>query len=120
MPFPPHRVKILGMIRPLIALTFCMAGSSLWAIDQGSQNYPSFDYDIARMHEIEPHRRTVPLDGVREGFHQLRLTLTVSSEGEVIDAEAGGDPEVLKFWPQLQTEVHAWKFVSIQEAWKAQ
>jgi hypothetical protein len=115
MPFPPHRVKILGMIRPLIALIFCVAGSSLWAIDQRSQNYPSFDYDLAKAHEIEPHRRTVPLDGVRGGLNQLRLTLTVSSEGEVIDAEAGGGPEILKFWPQLQTEVHAWKFVPFKK-----
>jgi hypothetical protein len=103
------------MIRPLIALIFCVAGSSLWAIDQRSQNYPSFDYDLAKAHEIEPHRRTVPLDGVRGGFNQLRLTLTVSSEGEVIDAEAGGGPEILKFWPQLQTEVHAWKFVPFKK-----
>lgn len=88
-----------------------MAGSLLWALDHQSQRYPSFDYNVARTHELEPHRRTVPLDGVREGFNQLRLTLTVSSAGEVIDAEAGGDPDLLKFWPQLQTEVHAWRFV---------
>ena len=110
-PFPPHRVKILGMIRPLVTLSCCAAGSLLWASDRQSQRHPSFDYDVARTHEVQPHRRTVPLDGVREGFNQLRLTVTVSSEGEVIDAEAGGDPDELKFWPQLQTEVHAWRFV---------
>jgi len=111
MPSSLDRVKILGMIRLLMALAFCMASSLLWATDQRSQHYPSFDYDVARTHEIEPHRRTVPLDGVREGFNQLRLALTVSSEGVVIDAEAGGDTDLLKFWPQLQTEVQAWRFV---------
>lgn len=88
-----------------------MAGSLLLASDRQSQHDPSFDYTVAEKHELEPHRRTVPLDGVREGFNQLRLMLTVSSEGEVIDAEPGGDPDLLKFWPQIQAEVHAWKFV---------
>jgi hypothetical protein len=29
----------------------------------------------------------------------------------MIDAEAGGSPEVLKYWPQLQGEIRAWKFI---------
>lgn len=98
------------MVRPLIALICCMTGSFLWASDHQSPHYPFIAYDPAITHEIEPHRRTIPVDGVREGFNQLRLTLTVSSAGEVIEAEAGGSPDVLKYWPQLQGEVRAWKF----------
>lgn len=103
------------MVRTIIALTCCMAGSFLSAIDHQSPHYPVFDYDTARTHEIAPHRRTIPLDGVHEGFNQIRLTLTVSSSGEVIDAEAGGSPEFLKYWPQLQGEVREWKFVPFKK-----
>lgn len=98
-----------------------MLSSVVWrvrpfrAVDHQSPHYHSFDYDTARTHEIEPHSRTIPLDGVREGFNQLRLTLTVSAAGEVIDAEAGGAPDVLKYWPQLQSEVRAWRFIPFKK-----
>lgn len=115
MPFPPQGANILGMVRPMIALIGCMAGSFLWASDHQSPHYPFFEYDTARTHEIEPHRRTIPVNGVSEGFNQLRLTLTVSSAGEVIDVQAGGSPDLLKYWPQLQGEVRAWTFAPFKE-----
>jgi len=54
------------------------------------------------------------------GFNtQLRLTLIVSPTGDVIKAEAHGDPGILKLWPQLQGEVAHWKFTPFQESGKA-
>jgi Domain of unknown function (DUF6438) len=111
----PHGANMFDMVRPLIALTCCMACSFLWASDHQSLHYPFFDYGTAKTHEIEPHRRTIPLTGVRGGFNQLRLTLIVSAAGDVSDAEAGGSPDVLKYWPQLQGEVRAWKFVPFKK-----
>ncbi len=78
-----------------------------------------FDYNVARAHEIKPHRRAIPVQGVQSGFNQLHLTLTVSSMGEVVDADAGGDSEVLKYWPQLQGEVRQWKFTPFEVNGKA-
>jgi len=103
------------MICTVVALSCYLAGSRFAAIDGQPPHYPSFDYDTVRTHEIPPHRRTIPLDGVREGFNQLRLTLTVSAAGEVINAEAGGGPNELKYWPQLENEVRAWKFIPFKK-----
>jgi hypothetical protein len=84
-----------------------------------AENRPSYDYEIAWAHEIKPHRRTVPLQGVTSGFNSLRLTLTVSPKGEVLGAAASGNAETLKFWPQLQDEVRHWKFTPFEENGKA-
>ena len=106
------------MIRA-IALTCLVSSFCLWASDEKRPPYPSYPYDVARAHEIEPHRRTIPLGGVHPGFNQLRLTLTVSPTGDVVDADATGDRETLEFWPQLQGEVRQWKFVPFEENGKA-
>ena len=82
---------------------------------QEKPEYPSFNYEAARAHELKPHRRTIPVKGVREGFNQLRLTLTVSPAGDVLDAEAGGDKDAMKFWPQLQEEVRGWRFAPFEK-----
>lgn len=82
-------------------------------------SYPSYDYSVAREHEIKPHRRTIPQKGVQAGFHQLHLTLTVSPSGEVIDANADGEPQALKYWSQLEDEVRLWKFTPIEVNGKA-
>jgi ankyrin repeat protein len=77
------------------------------------ETYPSFDYEVAEGHEITPHRRTIPTQGIdwsNWGTTQLRLKLIVSPAGEVMGAEASGDPKALKFWPLLQSEVRSWKF----------
>jgi len=57
--------------------------------------------------------------GVSHGFNQLRLTLIVSRTGEVIDADASGDPQSLKFWPELQDEVRQWKFTPLEKDGRA-
>jgi ankyrin repeat protein len=74
-----------------------------------------FDYDVARTHEIKPHRRTIPHAGVSEGFNQLHLTLTVSPAGDVLEANAEGEDKILKFWPELRPEVLRWKFTPFEE-----
>ena len=108
------------MMRTIIALT-CLLSSIFFFQDPGDKrpSNPSFDYDVARGHEIKPHRRTIPLKGVRPGFNQLRLTLIVSRAGDVASADASGDDKILKFWPQLQDEVRLWKFTPFEKNGKA-
>jgi uncharacterized protein DUF6438 len=91
--------------------------SSIFFQESGDKKHsnPSFNYDVTRSHEIKPHRRTIPLKGVRPGFNQLRLTLIVSPAGDVASADASGEDEILKFWPQLQDEVRLWKFTPFEK-----
>lgn len=107
------------MIRTIGVVVCVFLTGSLWAQDEKRPSYPPFDYDVARTHEIKPHRRTVPLKGVSPGFNQLRLTLTVSPTGDVMNADAGGDAESLKYWPQVQPEVQRWKFIPFEVNGKA-
>ena len=111
--------KMFSMVRSIVILTFLLSSVSLWAFDKQQPSYPSFEYDVAKIHEIKPHRRTIPHEGVRAGFNQLRLTLTVSPTGEVLDADANGDKEILKLWPKLKSEVLQWKFLPFTDNGKA-
>lgn len=106
-------------MRTIIVLS-CLL-SSIFFQESGDKrrSNPSFDYDVARGHEIKPHRRTVPVEGVRPGFNQLRLTLIVSPAGDVVNADASGEEKIVKFWPQLQGEVLQWKFTPFEENGKA-
>jgi ankyrin repeat protein len=96
-----------------------MSSTFVWALTLQQPPYPSYDYDVARTHELKPHRRTIPFAGVDSGFNQLHLTLIVSPAGEVVSADAGGNAEMLKLWPQLQGEVREWKFMPFEENGKA-
>jgi hypothetical protein len=107
------------MIRAIVVLACLLSTISLLAIDEKPPSYPSLDYDSAHTHEIKPHRDTIPLEGIRSGLNQLRLTLTVSPTGDVLAAEASGDGAIMKFWPQLEKEVRQWRFVPFQEDGKA-
>jgi ankyrin repeat protein len=107
------------MIGAILTSVYLLASSLFPRPNQEPPSYPSYDYDIARRHEIKPHRRTIPLEGVNGGFNQLNLTLTVSPSGNVLKAEAGGGDNLLKFWPQLQAEVLQWKFIPFEENGKA-
>ncbi len=94
-----------------LPITACLLLTGVIGLAQEERpNYPSFDYEEARAHEIQPHRRTIPLAGVQPGTNQLHLTLTVSPTGDVLDADAGGGPNDLKYWPQLKSEVLRWTF----------
>jgi ankyrin repeat protein len=79
------------------------------------ETVPSFSYDVAREHEVKPHRRTVPTAGIRPGFNQLHLTLTVSTTGNVTNAEAQGEKDLLELWPSLQGEVEQWRFIPFEK-----
>jgi hypothetical protein len=106
------------MLRAFIALS-CVLSSACPGIAQEEPSYPSFDYEIARTHELKPHRRTIPMKGVSSGTNQLHLSLTVTPAGDVSDAEASGDDKILKFWPRLRNEVLQWKFKPFEENGKA-
>ena len=110
---------MLGSFRPLATLICMVAGACLWASGETRSPYPSYGYDVARAHEIKPHRRTIPFEGVRPGFHQLRLTLTVAPTGDVVHADANGDPDAMALWPQLKGEVSQWKFTPFEQGGKA-
>ena len=107
------------MMRTGSLLLILAASIQLLGFDEKKAASPSFDYDVAKAHEVKPHRRTIPLPGARAGFNQLRLTLTVSPAGDVLNAEASGDDGALKFWPQLQAEVRNWKFVPFEQGGNA-
>jgi hypothetical protein len=103
------------MMRTIIASTCLLSSIFFQESDDKKPSSSSFEYDVARGYEIKPHRRTIPLRGVRPGFNQLRLTLIVSPAGDVVSADASGDGKILKFWPQLKGEVSEWKFTPFQK-----
>jgi ankyrin repeat protein len=70
---------------------------------------------LRKLIEITPHRHNIPSEGARVGFKQLRLALTVSPSGDVLDARAFGESETLRFWPQVQDEVRHWKFIPFKK-----
>lgn len=106
------------MIRAF-TLALALSPLLLGMCDEKRPSYPSYDYDDARPHEIKPHRRRIPVEGVRSGFNQLHLTLIVSPVGDVVNAEAAGSDETMRFWPQLRSEVSQWKFTPFLKHGKA-
>lgn len=105
---------------PTVAvLAYVFLNSCLWASGQEKPSFSTFDYDVARTHEIRPHRRTVPMKGISPGFNQFHLTLIVSPAGDVVNAEASADEGTLKYWPQLEPEVNQWKFTPFEDNGKA-
>lgn len=104
---------MLGMVRGVAVIVCCLL-SSLWVYGQIQPSHPTFDYDIARKHEIKPFHSTVPLQGVEPGVNQIHLTLTVSPDGEVLETKANGDPDVMKFWPQVKGQVRQWRFTPFE------
>jgi hypothetical protein len=110
---------MLGMIRAPLALFCLLLGVCMRAPGQKQPSYPSFDYKTAQSHEVKPHRRTIPFEGVQPGEHQLHITLVVSPAGDVIRAEARGDRGDVEAWPHLQGEVNQWKFTPFEEGGKA-
>lgn len=107
------------MYRSVILLTLLASSFCIGMPQEIKSVNPTFDYDAARNHEIKPHRRTIPHEGVGEGFNQLHLTLTVSPAGNVLEAEAGGEEKDLKIWPDLRSEVLRWEFVPFEVNGKA-
>ena len=88
---------------------------ALLATDQKPPQYSKYEYAQALTHEISPHRRVIPLEGVIPGFHQLHLELVVSPSGDVLEATPTGGERELKFWPKVKAEVMAWKFTPFKK-----
>jgi ankyrin repeat protein len=108
-------LRTLIVAGALIAAVIPRAGAS----DKKPSDLPTFDYDVARSHEIKPHRRSIPSEGVHPGFHQLHLFLIVSTIGNVVDADASGEAALMALWPQLKSEVLEWRFVPFEQNGKA-
>jgi hypothetical protein len=104
---------------PVRTLLFvaCLLGSTCPGL--ATQELPHFGYEVARQHELKPHRRTIPLDGVTQGFNQFHITLTVSQAGDVLEADTDQSKELMKFWPTVKPEVLQWKFIPFEQNGKA-
>lgn len=111
--------KMIGMKRAMIVCTLLLAGASLCGAQDGKPSYPHFDYETAARHELKPHRRTIPHEGVRGGFNQLHLTLIVSATGDVLEASGQSGEKGIEFWPDLREEVLHWKFVPFEQKGRA-
>ena len=101
----------------IVSLVCLPPGTPLLASQSVKSAYPYFDYQVARDHEIKPHRRSIPLDAMDQEYtwsHQLRLELTVSQAGDVTRVEASGLDEDIKFWPKVAGEVYHWKFTPFE------
>ena len=106
-------------MRFIVAFSWLLMSVFLQESGDKKPSNPSFDYDVARAHEIKPHRGTIPIKGVHPGLNQLRLTLIVSPAGDVASADASGEDKILKFWPQLRDEVLLWRFTPFEKDGKA-
>lgn len=96
-----------GMIGSLAACLLPAWGLALPAQDGAATRV---DYDVARAHELAPHRRSIPLAGVRGGFNQIGLSLTVSAAGDVVKADPNTNEGTERFWPLIRAEILGWKF----------
>ena len=101
----------------IVAFSLCFVSSL--AAQEKKAAHTSFEYTDARKHELEPHRRTVPMDGIEQGFNQLHLTLVVSPAGDVVEAKASAEDKLMAFWPELEGEVRGWKFSPFEKDGKA-
>jgi ankyrin repeat protein len=111
---------MLRMFWSTVALLCLLPGSWLLASEGQKPSYRSFDYWTARDHEIKPHRRAIPVDGVDQEHRlpQLDLKLTVSPTGDVTHAEASGEDGDTRFWSQVEGEVYQWKFTPFKAGGK--
>lgn len=100
-------------VRRFVVLSWLLLLSA-GLLAQQAQSAPSFDYDIARQHEIKPHRRTIPVSGMQDGSTQLHITLTVSAAGIVVGARAESQDDAMKFWPRIEPEVGRWRFTPFE------
>ena len=103
----------------LLTVPILICGSVSIPVTPKDSSNPAFSYQDARAHELQPHRRSFPLDGVPLGHHSLRLLVTVSPAGDVVDVQPDLVEDLLKFWPQVQDEVRRWKFAPFLQNGKA-
>jgi hypothetical protein len=81
----------------------------------------SFDSRAAYQHEAKRYRHAIPSAGISSGSfnQQLRLTLTVSPTGAVVEAHTDNKSELLKYWPDIEPEVRRWQFKPFEVDGKA-
>jgi hypothetical protein len=84
-----------GLKVPRLLIGALILSRFVFASEQTGFQYLSIPYDLARTHELKPHRRVVPLSGIPSGFNQLRIRATVSPDGSVTDATAYGNDSAL-------------------------
>jgi ankyrin repeat protein len=108
--------------RPIVVFLASMFLTVLVNADDKPATSPAFGYEVARMHELKPHRRTIPIKGIEPGFDQIHLRITVSPTGAVLDVHPSVEVDppsyadrTLKFWPQLEGEVRHWKFAPFEQ-----
>jgi ankyrin repeat protein len=83
----------------------------LSALFFGAAQEPNIDYDVARSHELQPHRRTIPTTGVSlNNSMQIQLELTVSQDGEVVGIKPEAEPRAMRQWPWVRQEIEKWRF----------
>ena len=96
--------------------------TALVSADDKPAPTPTFRYEVARAHELKPHRRAIPIEGVEWGANQIHLRIMVSPAGDVLDVHPSVDVDppsyaerTLRFWPQLEGEVRGWKFTPFEQ-----
>lgn len=67
-------------------------------------------YEEAEQHAVQPQHTWVRVPKPASGIPGLRLTLTVSPQGIVVNAEAHGNAEQMQAWPMAQATVYGWKY----------
>ena len=75
-----------------VCLAIVLLNATIASLSEQPPVQASYFYDVARTHEIQPHRRTIPMEGVGHEFNQLCLKLLISPSGDVVDATATGAP----------------------------
>lgn len=75
-----------------------------------SQSFRRVDVKLARRHALPPRRTTIPGPGAQLGREQIRVTLTVSPEGDVTAAKPDPTSTPAAFWPRVKDEVLRWRF----------
>jgi hypothetical protein len=83
---------------------------SLSVAAQSNSGVVVVGYDEAGQHNVEPRHTWVRVPKPSRGMPQLRLTLTISPQGDVVHAEAHGNVEEMLAWPAAQSTVYGWKY----------
>jgi ankyrin repeat protein len=103
------------MLRTLAVLSFLVAGAFTQTPSVPKLRRRPISYEVVRAHEIKPLRHVVPVAGVDSYRIQLRLKLTISPVGDVIEVEPSGEGDSLRYWPELADEVRGWKFLPFEQ-----
>ena len=83
----------------------------LSALFFGAAQEPKIEFEVARSHELQPHRRTIPTTAVGlNNSMQIQLELTVSQDGEVMAIKPNAEPKAMQYWPQVRQEIEKWRF----------